>query len=86
MGQKVQILQMDLVFRSLYQKYVPGILEFEPLLIAVKQSQTTAQSSPPSSPPAEPSTHNTSRAKYHINDIGEFAEALEIVSIPWMTK
>ncbi|KAH7377993.1 hypothetical protein BKA64DRAFT_714496 [Cadophora sp. MPI-SDFR-AT-0126] len=41
-------------------------------------SQSTAQSTPPGSPPAESGTHNTSRARYHMKDIGEFAEALEL--------
>ncbi|PVH79813.1 hypothetical protein DL98DRAFT_515886 [Cadophora sp. DSE1049] len=41
-------------------------------------SQITAQSTPPGSPPSELGTHNTSRARYHMKEIGEFAEALEI--------
>ncbi|KAH7310070.1 hypothetical protein BKA65DRAFT_543427 [Rhexocercosporidium sp. MPI-PUGE-AT-0058] len=41
-------------------------------------SGSTAQSTPPSSPPTESGTHSTSRARYHMKDIGEFAEALEI--------
>ncbi|KAG4432279.1 hypothetical protein IFR05_012227 [Cadophora sp. M221] len=40
-------------------------------------SQSTAQSTPPSTPPTEPGTRNTSRARYHMKDISEFAEALE---------
>jgi hypothetical protein len=41
--------------------------------------QSTAASSPPASPRLELGTHNTIRARYHVKDIGEFAQALEFV-------
>jgi hypothetical protein len=46
---------------------------------SVGQPQSTAASSPPRSPAPELGTHNTTKARYHVKDIGEFAQALEFV-------